>query len=374
MSLTSALSMFSLDRQRARYVSERVQAEEVDERGTGSSTEETANNTHEPDLESNESPASSTTRSSISTTTTQDSASASNVNQRSSSSISNQESREEEENEETNERLVGETLEESGAPSAPDTHTLADRSHIARGNTMTLAELEEQRELSRRRSSACVLLAVFVLFRLWIECLQKADPTLLLLCLLGTSWTARWIRFNREREEELDRRIELYLQNNNNTTEVDRNEYARLSFQAQLALAIMESQRHMMEGGFGRPDGADELRAPGVSDEAKSRWKQFHWKPAAPGTKGTPAKKGDYGAVPTKGSSIAHIDNHCSICLSEYEESDSLIQLPCGHVYHEECIQAWTQNHVKCPLCNFDLEQGTPSDSVSSGGEADSIV
>ena len=153
-------------------------------------------------------------------------------------------------------------------------------------NTMTLAELEEQRELSRRRSSACVLLAVFVLFRLWIECLQKSDPFLLMLCLLGTSWTARWVRFNREREEELDRRIEAYLQNNNNANEMDRNEYARMSFQAQLALAIMESQRHMMEGGYGRPDG--EENTPGVSEEAKGRWKQFQWNSAESSSRGTP--------------------------------------------------------------------------------------
>jgi hypothetical protein len=34
--------------------------------------------------------------------------------------------------------------------------------------TISLAELEEERELARRRSSACVLLAMFVLFRLWM--------------------------------------------------------------------------------------------------------------------------------------------------------------------------------------------------------------
>lgn len=232
------------------------------------------------------------------------------------------------------------------------------RGHSPR--SMTLADLEEQRELSRRRSSACVLLAVFVLFRLWIECLQKRDPMLLLLCLLGTSWTARWIRQNREREEELDRRIEAFLQNSNNGNEgneevMDRNEYARLSFQAQLALAIMESQRHMMEGGFGRPDGEEE-QTPGVSQEAKARWKQFKWN----GCMAKGCKKGDYGAVPTKvGDEAAlDIDPQCSICLSEYEDSDLLTQLPCSHVYHTDCINSWTENHQKCPLCNMDLETG----------------
>mmetsp|Transcript_2668 Transcript_2668/g.3564 ORF Transcript_2668/g.3564 Transcript_2668/m.3564 type:complete len:351 (-) Transcript_2668:760-1812(-) len=253
--------------------------------------------------------------------------------------------------------------EESGQPSSEGERIFVTAAHNRFGrNTMTLAELEEQRELSRRRSSACVLLAVFVLFRLWIECLQNQDPTLLLLCLLGTSWTARWIRYNREREEELDRRIEAYLQNNNNTNEVDRNEFARMSFQAQLALTIMESQRHMMEGGFGRPEGQEET--PGVSDASKARWKQFQWNTVA-------SKKGDYGALPpTKGDDLDHT---CSICLSEYEDSETLTQLPCHHIYHGECIQSWTNNHVKCPLCNFDLET-VPGESANTPSAGESIV
>lgn len=103
--------------------------------------------------------------------------------------------------------------------------------------TMTLSELEEERELARRRSSACVIFALFVLFRLWIAALQGGDFGLLLLCLIGTSWTARWIRYNREQEEELDRRIGNYIQNpegnstNGGTALVNRNDLRLLSFQ-----------------------------------------------------------------------------------------------------------------------------------------------
>mmetsp|Transcript_13955 Transcript_13955/g.30522 ORF Transcript_13955/g.30522 Transcript_13955/m.30522 type:complete len:360 (-) Transcript_13955:118-1197(-) len=257
--------------------------------------------------------------------------------------------------------------EQSPADEAAD-RLFATNNNFTR-NTMTLAELEEQRELSRRRSSACVLLAVFVLFRLWIECLQKQEPPLLLLCLLGTAWTARWIRYNQEREEELDRRIEAYLQNSNNPSGneevMERSEYARLSFQAQLALAIMESQRHMMEGGYGNPDGHEQT--PGVSDEAKTRWKNFQWN--ACGEKGD--KKGEYGAVPTKGLdhvACEDVEHQCSICLCEYEEDEKLVRLPCGHVFHADCIDSWTRNHTRCPLCNLDLE------SAQSEGARDSIV
>jgi hypothetical protein len=370
MSLSAAMNnMFSMDRQRARYESERIVNGE-EETDTPSAVES--------DQEDVETGAATTTTASTSTDENLPEAGRRSRSNATASSSRSRRSAGANENEDNSvlegeadadaaaaSRVEGEEDDDDAQPATDAADRLfatAAHNQIERSssNTMTLAELEEQRELSRRRSSACVLLAVFVLFRLWIECLQKQDPTLLLLCLMGTSWTARWIRYNRDREEELDRRIEAYLQNNNNSDVVDRNDYARLSFQAQLALAVMESQRHMMEGGFGRPDGVDQ--APGVSEEAKRRWKIFQWQQGN-------NIKGDYGALPTKGSEdTANMDNHCSICLSEYEDSETLIQLPCHHVYHDECIQSWTTNHLKCPLCNFDLE------SVPSGGENDSIV
>jgi hypothetical protein len=236
--------------------------------------------------------------------------------------------------------------------------------HFTARATVSLADLEEERELARRRTSACVLLAVFVLFRLWIEAIQEGDFGLLLLCLVGTSWTARWIRHNREREEELDRRIGNYLDNSEpGTTEVDRNDMRMLSFQAQLALAIMESQRQMMQGGHGNPDG-DSNSTPGVSDEARGRWDHFQYKEAS-GAEKAAAKKGGYGSVSDHEKKVVFEEvPHCSICLGEYEEGEELLKLPCNHIYHDECISSWTSNHVKCPLCNFDLEESVPADTT----------
>lgn len=260
--------------------------------------------------------------------------------------------------------------------------------------TMTLAELEEDRELARRRSSICILLAAFVLFRMWIWAIQEGDFGLLLLCLVGTSWTARWISYNREREEELDRRIANYLENSEpGITEVDRNELRMLSFQAQLALAIMESQRQMMQGGFGHPDGNQENR--GVSAEAKAKWEHFKFKADTPDDA---KKKGSYGSVLQKDEKAGLVDEgpHCSICLSEYEDGEEIVKLPCHHLYHgtfcsrllqlfvvvvrrltrlnlDECISSWTSSHVKCPLCNFDLESVATADNSSSQTD-DSIV
>jgi Ring finger domain len=237
--------------------------------------------------------------------------------------------------------------------------------------TVTLAELEEERELARRRTSACVLLAVFVLFRLWVEALQNGDVFVMMLCLFGTSWTARLIRHNREREEALDERIRVYLENAGpNTTEIDRNDLRFLSFQAQLALAMMESQRQMQQGGYGHPDGHNGSN--GVSEDAKKKWEHFAWKEGLEG--GVAARlKGGYGSVTQKehAQGLEEDGPHCSICLGEYEEGEKLVRLPCGHIYHEDCVSSWTTNHTRCPLCNCDLESAT---SESSSPPENSMV
>ena len=44
----------------------------------------------------------------------------------------------------------------------------------------------------------------------------------------------------------------------------------------------------------------------------------------------------------------------CAICIEPYspEENVSEIQ-PCGHMFHEGCIDDWMKKSVSCPLCNI---------------------
>ncbi|KAI3852301.1 hypothetical protein MKX03_018946 [Papaver bracteatum] len=42
----------------------------------------------------------------------------------------------------------------------------------------------------------------------------------------------------------------------------------------------------------------------------------------------------------------------CSVCLSEFEEGETLRLLPkCSHAFHLPCIDTWLRNHKNCPLC-----------------------
>ncbi|KAK6791081.1 hypothetical protein RDI58_010162 [Solanum bulbocastanum] len=42
----------------------------------------------------------------------------------------------------------------------------------------------------------------------------------------------------------------------------------------------------------------------------------------------------------------------CSVCLSEFEEDESLRLLPkCSHAFHVTCIDTWLSSHMNCPVC-----------------------
>eukprot|EP00927_Polykrikos_kofoidii_P068602 TRINITY_DN6394_c0_g1_i1.p1 TRINITY_DN6394_c0_g1~~TRINITY_DN6394_c0_g1_i1.p1 ORF type:complete len:397 (-),score=53.51 TRINITY_DN6394_c0_g1_i1:203-1393(-) len=55
---------------------------------------------------------------------------------------------------------------------------------------------------------------------------------------------------------------------------------------------------------------------------------------------------------------------HCTVCISNFEDSDSVAVLPCKHQFHRECITRWLAECRKtCPLCG---EEAMPSASSAS--------
>lgn len=257
------------------------------------------------------------------------------------------------------------------------------------------SQISVERQIRQRRQSTCTLLLLFLLFRLWVEAILQKDVGLIFLSTMGTTWTYRYWCSHRE-EEEYDRQIEENHVNNNGAENAPADaastfdpDLGLMSFQAQLALAILESQRQMFEnGGYGGNDhGAHD--GPGVTDEAKEKWKKYEW-----GGEGSSELKrlasnksmemlGDlqgsvnYGSVEEEDEeeernslevsskleeglvlSVNEEEPSCSICLCEYEMGESVMRLPCNHIYHESCLDSWVTNHVRCPLCNYDLMQG----------------
>ncbi|KAF0685977.1 Aste57867_22180 [Aphanomyces stellatus] len=48
----------------------------------------------------------------------------------------------------------------------------------------------------------------------------------------------------------------------------------------------------------------------------------------------------------------------CPICLADYTSQDDVRELPCQHVFHVHCIDAWLGQNKLCPMCKSDVEVG----------------
>ena len=59
----------------------------------------------------------------------------------------------------------------------------------------------------------------------------------------------------------------------------------------------------------------------------------------------------------------------CCVCIDTFADGDELLQLPCGHRFHSECIQPWFETSAACPMCKADVRRGGGGRG-GGGGEA----
>jgi hypothetical protein len=45
----------------------------------------------------------------------------------------------------------------------------------------------------------------------------------------------------------------------------------------------------------------------------------------------------------------------CPVCQSELKMEEETILVPCGHMYHSQCILPWFEQNNTCPVCRFEL-------------------
>ncbi|KAJ0695017.1 putative transcription factor interactor and regulator LIM family [Helianthus annuus] len=71
-----------------------------------------------------------------------------------------------------------------------------------------------------------------------------------------------------------------------------------------------------------------------------------------------------------KGLKIGKGALECAVCLNEFEDEETIRLIPkCDHVFHAECIDAWLEQHVTCPVCRSNL---VPKPGESTHGTNDS--
>lgn len=51
---------------------------------------------------------------------------------------------------------------------------------------------------------------------------------------------------------------------------------------------------------------------------------------------------------------LENTDNVCIICREEMVAS-STKKLPCGHIFHKNCLRSWFQRQQTCPTCRYDI-------------------
>ena len=56
------------------------------------------------------------------------------------------------------------------------------------------------------------------------------------------------------------------------------------------------------------------------------------------------------------------LDEVCSICYYNVKEGEQVIQLPCRHYFHVDCIKEWLFKERSCPMCKQEIfhREATP--------------
>jgi E3 ubiquitin-protein ligase RNF115/126 len=48
-------------------------------------------------------------------------------------------------------------------------------------------------------------------------------------------------------------------------------------------------------------------------------------------------------------------ENSCSVCKDIFELEQNIINMPCKHPFHDECLLPWLSSRNSCPTCRYEL-------------------
>jgi E3 ubiquitin-protein ligase RNF115/126 len=48
-------------------------------------------------------------------------------------------------------------------------------------------------------------------------------------------------------------------------------------------------------------------------------------------------------------------ENICPVCKDEFQIDEILMDLPCKHHFHKDCIIPWLKERNSCPICRYEL-------------------
>lgn len=82
-----------------------------------------------------------------------------------------------------------------------------------------------------------------------------------------------------------------------------------------------------------------------------------------------------FGYAEVKDKKIGKGALECAVCLNEFEDDDTCRLIPkCDHVFHPECIDAWLESHVTCPVCRANLTEPVEPIEPEQQGEVSIVI
>lgn len=50
-------------------------------------------------------------------------------------------------------------------------------------------------------------------------------------------------------------------------------------------------------------------------------------------------------------------DSECRVCLTDYEQEEEIVRLPCMHYAHTQCMEQWLVRVPRCPVCRTNVRE-----------------